>query len=93
MENVCEGMGPDETQEYVAELLNHQMSTDSFHMDASQVLLISARDAFLARLVLRSQPMDDKALRMFKQIAFGRASSKVNMSDYVSLCWHCLMAE
>lgn len=86
-------MGPDETREYVAELLNRQMSTDTFQMDASQVLLISARDAFLARLVLRSQPMEDKALKMFKQIAFGRASKKVKMSDYVSLCWHCLLSE
>ena len=80
IEHVCEGMSAADTKEYVAELMNFHMSTGSFQMDPSQVILVSARDAFLARMVLRGQP--EPSLRtLFMNIAFGRRShTKVTFS-------------
>lgn len=97
MKHVCEGMDHEATQEYVASLLNSQMSLESFQMEPSQVLLISARDAYLARMVLRGQPMEASDESKFKEIAFGRAWRKKKVWHYertfgaLHSPWTCLI--
>lgn len=86
VKHVCEGMDGEATQEYVASLLNSQMSMESFQMQPSQVILMSARDAFLARMVLRGQPMEAADMAKFREIAFGRSSRKKKVCQARSSC-------
>ncbi|KAK9809277.1 hypothetical protein WJX73_000125 [Symbiochloris irregularis] len=69
-----EGMDAEGTKEYVAELITRQLQHESFQLQPEQVILVSARDALLSRLVL-----GDKAnktdLTRFRQLAFGRRAS------------------
>jgi len=54
-----------------------QMGIASFELRPEQVLLVSARDAYLARLVLSKQPVPPRLLANFREIAFGRSRSRV----------------
>ena len=54
-----------------------QMGLASFELRPEQVLLVSARDAYLARLILSKQPVPPKLLAIFYEIAFGRSKSRV----------------
>ena len=56
-----------------------QMGIASFELRPEQVLLVSARDAYLARLILSKQPVPPRLLANFREIAFGRSRSRV--------CW------
>jgi len=51
----------------------------SFELRPEQVLLVSARDAYLARLVLSKQPVPPRLLANFREIAFGRSRSRVRV--------------
>ncbi|KAG1654245.1 hypothetical protein FOA52_005800 [Chlamydomonas sp. UWO 241] len=65
-----EGQGPEETQQYVAELVTRQLGLDGFRLAPEQVVLISARNALASRLVLSGRAGDD-TLGRFLNLAFG----------------------
>lgn len=60
----------EDTKEYVAQLVTSQLGCEGFRLRSDQVLLVSARDALLARLVLagRAGPEEE---RRFLRLAFG----------------------
>jgi hypothetical protein len=80
---VSDGQGAAETREYVAQLVSRQLGAAMlpavgggegggfFRLRPEQVLLLSARNALLARLVL-SGAADPDARARFAQLAFGR---------------------
>ena len=57
-----------------------QMGIAAFELRPEQVMLVSARDAYLARLVLSRQPMPPKLLGNFLEVAFGRMKTRVCIS-------------
>ena len=70
-----------------------QMGIASFELRPEQVLMVSARDAYLARLVLSKQPVPPKLLAIFREVAFGRSRSRVRFAHSTfesTTVWACL---
>jgi len=67
----CEGQDADTTREYVADLVTRQIGCEGFQLMPHQVVLVSARNGLLSRLVL-SGKAGPEARRRFAQLAFGR---------------------
>jgi tRNA U34 5-carboxymethylaminomethyl modifying GTPase MnmE/TrmE len=69
---VSEGLDEDSTREYVANLVTTQLADEGFQLRPEQVLLVSAQEALLSRLMLRRQPVPaPDVVRRFKERAFG----------------------
>ena len=70
-------LGPEETKEYVAREVTRQLALPGFSLHPDQVLLVSARDALLARLALagRSGAGGDAAERL-AAAAFGPVGAR-----------------
>ncbi|GAX72603.1 hypothetical protein CEUSTIGMA_g59.t1 [Chlamydomonas eustigma] len=69
--STSEGLGPEETREYVADLVTRQLHLDGFRLAPEQVVLISARNALLSRLVLSGRA-SDASLDRFLNLSFGQ---------------------
>lgn len=69
---VSEGLNAQQTQQYVASLVTEQLGglDTGFFLHPDQVMLISARDALLARTVLNATASED-AQKRFIRLAFG----------------------
>eukprot|EP00775_Hariotina_reticulata_P005529 gene5529-5763_t len=68
------GLDDDQTREYVAEMITCQLNCPDFKLHPDQVLLLSARNALLARLVLAGRA-DAGNTQRFCRIAFGNFST------------------
>eukprot|EP00798_Chlamydomonas_sp_ICE-L_P018264 gene18264-24718_t len=72
--HVSEGLGFDATRQYVADLVTRQLGCEGFCLEPEQVILISARNALLSRLVL-SEQASEESMRRFLTLAFGYAAT------------------
>ncbi len=72
------GLGPEETRDYVVDLLGQKFPT--LNVQGEQVLLVSARQALLARLVLSGRA-DQGILRDFVEAAFGPLADDKSLED------------
>jgi len=75
----AEGLDEEETKVYVANLVTQQLSGEGFQLLPEQVLLVSAQEALLSRLMLRQNPLPSlEAQKRFRAKAFGtsRAAQK-----------------
>lgn len=68
-----EGLSAEDTKVYVSELITKQLGCDGFHLYPDQVLMLSARNAFMARAILSGKASDDVHQR-FVRLAFGNFS-------------------
>ncbi|KAK9830273.1 hypothetical protein WJX72_010744 [[Myrmecia] bisecta] len=75
-----EGMEAEETRQYVADLVTRQMDCEDFQLDPDQVLLLSAQDALLSRLLLAGNPSPADKDR-FLRIAFGKKAAKMASAE------------
>lgn len=67
-----DGMSEEETKLYVSKLVTEQLSGDGFRLLPEEVLLVSAQDALLSRLMLRPNPVSSgKTWQRFCTKAFG----------------------
>jgi hypothetical protein len=69
-----EGQGVEETKLYVADLVTQQLHAEGFRLSPDQVILVSARNALLSRLVLAGRASEDSLMR-FLNVAFGTFGS------------------
>ncbi len=76
------GLGPEETRDYVVGLLGQKFPT--LNVQGDQVLLVSARQALLARLVLSGRA-DHGILRDFVEAAFGPLADDKSLEDCQAL--------
>ncbi|KAK3275091.1 hypothetical protein CYMTET_16760 [Cymbomonas tetramitiformis] len=77
MEQV-DGMDEQETKVYVSQLVNRQLQGDDhdFHLEPSRVLVLSARHALCARLVMSSATVTPARLKSCARLAFGEVGSR-----------------
>jgi len=75
------GLGPEETRDYVVDLLGQKFPT--LNVQGEQVLLVSARQALLARLVLSGRA-DQGILRDFVEAAFGPLADDKSLEDFLA---------
>eukprot|EP00879_Flechtneria_rotunda_P004959 GHRR01005234.1.p1 GENE.GHRR01005234.1~~GHRR01005234.1.p1 ORF type:complete len:470 (+),score=121.45 GHRR01005234.1:171-1580(+) len=69
------GLDDDETRQYVAEMVTQQLNCPNFKLHPDQVLLLSARNALLARLVLANRA-DTANMGRFSCISFGSFNAR-----------------
>eukprot|EP00884_Botryococcus_braunii_P002284 jgi/Botrbrau1/12056/Bobra.0295s0011.1 len=71
----ADGMGEVETKEYVAGLITRTLQQEGFQLEPEQVLLVSAHDALLAKLIMWKRESPEE-LERFIKLEFGRRASK-----------------
>jgi len=72
------GLDPEETRDYVVDLLGQKFPT--LNVQGEQVLLVSARQALLARLVLLGRA-DQGIVKDFAAVAFGSMADDKSLED------------
>ncbi|KAK3237427.1 hypothetical protein CYMTET_52497 [Cymbomonas tetramitiformis] len=77
MEQV-DGMDEQQTKVYVSQLVTRQLQGDDhdFHLEPSRVLVLSARHALCARLVMSSATITPARLKSCARLAFGEVGSR-----------------
>ncbi|DBA78877.1 hypothetical protein WJX77_008617 [Trebouxia sp. C0004] len=81
MIETSEGLDAEATKQYVADLITSQMQDESFQLKPDQVLLLSAQQALLSRLVLQGKADRDINMR-FGRLAFGSRARKFSEREH-----------
>lgn len=81
MIETSEGLGAEATKQYVADLITSQMQDESFQLKPDQVVLLSAQQALLSRLVLQGKADRDINMR-FGRLAFGSRAHKFSEREH-----------
>ncbi|CAL8468472.1 g8012 [Coccomyxa elongata] len=82
--HTSEGLENEEIKEYVADLVTKQLGSEGFRLSSDQVLLLSAQDAMLSRLILRNKAGTEERLR-FGKLAFGsRRAQSTPDEEYIA---------